>query len=77
MTLGRFCALLIRMSATSSIGFVPTSVAAMLFVVPLRVTVMVPTVNGRGDDVIIRHDKATLRDDHSRTLVFAPLPLLR
>ena len=31
-----------RMSATSSIGFVPTSVAGRLFVVPLRVTVMVP-----------------------------------
>ena len=42
VTGGRFDALLMRMSATSSTGFVPTKVAGSLFVDPLRVTVIVP-----------------------------------
>ena len=39
---GRLLALSMRMSATSSMGLVPTSVAGRLFVEPVRVTVMVP-----------------------------------
>ena len=42
VTAGRPFAPLMRMSATSSMGLVPTNVAGSLFVDPLRVTVMVP-----------------------------------
>src|SRR5665213_3066316 len=42
VTVGRCDTLLMRMSATSSTGFVPTKVAGNAVVDPVRVTVMVP-----------------------------------
>ncbi len=42
VTVGRFETPWTLMSATSSIGLVPTSTAGMLFVEPVRVTVIVP-----------------------------------
>ena len=64
-----------RMSATSSIGLVPTKVAGRLLVDPLRVTVMVPPSDGGGDHVVVGDDEAVLGDDHAGALVLFALPL--